>query len=236
MNCWCGAKSDGSTILGGRAEAYGALHGAKQPTVEDLVACSTNSAKAAKQAARATAAAAERLELNDDQLLGGGSAASEAAWAEDTDSASGLRALVTGRWLETEAATMVKEAGLECSVGQLLNALAEGQDAIDPAEAREFGVPTGGIKRTRKADDVIGPSGSATHTVATKLRLSLIGQLGVEKSCALLRVVTRHGRLHPGIAPKIEGPVVNSEKSENTPPDEWRRLIESDGKAASPFL
>jgi hypothetical protein len=58
----------------------------------------------------------------------------------------------------------------------------------------------------------------------------------VRQAGAVLRLATRHGRLHPGIAPKVAGPVVNSEAWELTPPDELRRMLESDGRATSPYL
>ena len=74
------------------------------------------------------------------------------------------------------------------------------------------------------------------HTVATKLRLTTISQIGVTATCAVLRITTRHGRLCPGLAPKIEGPTVNSEKSESTPPAEMARMMNSEGKAESPYL
>lgn len=43
--------------------------------------------------------------------------------------------------------------------------------------------------------------------------------IGQELACAVMRVTTRHGRLYPGLAPKIEGPVVNSEAGDITPAD-----------------
>ena len=78
--------------------------------------------------------------------------------------------------------------------------------------------------------------GSPGHNVATKLRLDLITDLGVECTCALLRVVTRHGRLHPGIAPKVEGPIVNSEASDYTPKDELKRMLEERWEGAVAVL
>ena len=78
--------------------------------------------------------------------------------------------------------------------------------------------------------------GSPGHNLASTLRLDLIADLGVACTCALLRLVTRHGRLHPGMAPKVEGPSVNSEAWEHTPPEELRRMLESDGRARSPYL
>ena len=49
--------------------------------------------------------------------------------------------------------------------------------------------------------------------------------------------MTRHGRLYPGTAPNIEGPTVNSEKSEMTSPADLAQLFSPDGAVPdSPFL
>ena len=205
---------------------------------------SRTSAKGARRREKALAAAVTKMEVEDDHLLSGRhSEMLDGGWAEDTDSASGLRALITGRWLETEAAKAVAEGGITCSAGELLNAMAAGEDALSEEELAENGLKAdvgqmrvAGLVRARQTGDTIGSCGSPSHNAATKLRLTLISDLGVEKACALLRVVTRHARLHPGIAPRVEGPVVNSEAWQETPPDEWRRLVESDGKVSSPYL
>ena len=67
--------------------------------------------------------------------------------------------------------------------------------------------------------------GSASHNLATKLRLEPLGELGAQTACALLRAVVRGGRLHPGLAPEIRGPTVNTEKGERTPLHEVRELL-----------
>ena len=38
--------------------------------------------------------------------------------------------------------------------------------------------------------------------------------LGIQRCNALLRCMTRGGRLHPGMAPMVHGPIVNSEHGE----------------------
>eukprot|EP00966_Prymnesium_polylepis_P317613 7337819-Prymnesium_polylepis.1 len=70
------------------------------------------------------------------------------------------------------------------------------------------------------------------------MRLELLVQFGEKKTNALLRLATRHGRLHPGLAPQLDGPVVNSEGGEFTPPDELARMMASGdpSKSKSPFL
>ena len=240
VNCWCGAKPDGSTILGGRAKAYRgeAQTTIEKPTATDVLSCSCASAAASAKAARASPAAVVRMETKDDELLGGSSRSG--VWAEDTHSVSGLRALVTGRWLETEAAKRIADAGLACSVGQLLNAMADGEDALSEeqaaAELGAHGYGVGSALTRRLPNSAVGPLGSPGHTVATRLRIDLVAEMGIERACALLRVVTRHGRLHPGLAPRIDGPLVNSEACQYTSNEEWRRMLESDGQAPSPFL
>ena len=58
------------------------------------------------------------------------------------------------------------------------------------------------------------------HTAATKLRLDMLAPLGGKATSALLRSLTRHGRLHPGIAPRIGHDMVNSEKGGFSPQDQ----------------
>ena len=63
---------------------------------------------------------------------------------------------------------------------------------------------------------------------------------------ALLRLMTRHGRLHPGLAPPVEGPIISAEAGQQTPPEEianMRRVVAAEGSGpgeatgmASPFL
>ena len=64
--------------------------------------------------------------------------------------------------------------------------------------------------------------------------------LGADRSNALLRLMTRDGRLHPGLAPVVSGPVVNSEAGHHTPPDELKRMHAIAAGASipggSPFL
>lgn len=270
INCWCGAKPDGTTILGGRAAAYSkAADGPggtplSTPSVEQLMKCSAASAAAAA-AGRKSRTAALATEVADEQLMSSGpsgtltgsagqpdasaarraaraaragagaavgSRAREAAdkssvWAEDREPTAGLKTFFTGRWLETDAkARLEGVADVRCSAGELLTAMAHGEDAIDTRTGTTLLRP----------GRVIGSPGSPSHTLATKLRIDLVALLGVERACALLRLVTRHGRLHPGIAPKVEGPTVNSEKGGITPLEEVRRMIESDGRVQSPFL
>ena len=72
------------------------------------------------------------------------------------------------------------------------------------------------------------------HTEAVKLRLDLMAQVGSRAACVVLRMATRHGRLHPGLAAPIRGPVVNSEKDGLTPPDELERMLCA--PESSPYL
>ena len=206
------------------------------------------------------AAAAERRDAKDDLVLGGGletthrverrgspggctgssdgrshadgtdgtrasATKSRPLWAEEVDPATGLRHLVAGRWLETEVRARLDAEGLTAplggsqAAGRFLNAMAAGEDCVEA-----------GGRCT------IGSVGSATHNMATKLRLDLMASVGADAACSLLRAITRGGRLHPGIAPSINGPIVNSEAAQYTPPDELQRMLASEGKASSPYL
>jgi len=206
VNCWVGAKPDGSTLLGGRKHEMAAACDARpalssEQLVQRLLACSSTSARAQ--------APTDRSEARDDATL-------------DAGGSHGLACLLAARWLETEVAAALDES----EVGPFLNALAGGGDAEERA-----GHDTG---------TAIGPAGSPTYTLAAKVRLELLSSVGLKSTCALLRAMTRHGRLHPGIAPPVTGPVVNSEKAQSTPSEELHRLMTSDGvldgREDSPYL
>ena len=191
-----------------------------------------------------------------------GRVTASSAWAEEESAAAGLRSVLIGRWLEGEAARRVEEAGLGMSAGQLLNAMAAGEDYEDDEDDEDDEDEDEG---EGKGEAKPAPSGltadAAALKVAMKLRLALVDQLGVRATCALLRVLTRHGRLHPGLSPQVpaqrEAPaprglqaerqhqqspqpqwpcVVNSEACEQTPADELARMLESHGTALSPYL
>ena len=146
LNCWCGARADGSTILGGRARGYknaqesanaaGSDH-LGDARVEALIGCSSGcAAVAAADAAARSSAAKARREVKDEALLasalgsssgGGGDSNSGngeavALWAEEVDFAAGLHTLFTGRWLETEAAARLRAEGLDCTAAEVARA------------------------------------------------------------------------------------------------------------------
>ena len=84
--------------------------------------------------------------------------------------------------------------------GELLTDLAAGEDAAWPAASKPRRVARR-LRRTLAAllDDGAGGAGGAG---------------GARRAAALLRALTRNGRLHPGLAPAVEGPVVASESGE----------------------
>lgn len=233
LNFWVGAKPDGSQLVGARAKDWGYN---PNISVEALVACSKASAAAAAAAAgsREKALAQER---EDEALV-------------SASTSLGLRGLVTARWLETEATVFLggavekKDHAHGLKVGAFLNALADGADSEEYEQLMIRRGGGGGAEarkaaraRARQYLAVMGPPGSETHTIATKLRLTMMSQVGPDATCAVMRLATRHGRLSPGLAPKIEGPVVNSEKSDQTPIPELNRIMQSGGKGIeSPFL
>ena len=62
------------------------------------------------------------------------------------------------------------------------------------------------------------------------MRKELMSFLGGRTTNALLRAMTRDGRLYPGTHPKVEGPVVNADHGEDfTPADELARMLEGNG-------
>jgi len=221
LNTWVGAKPDGSTILGGRVDAFqakqDALSRSARPTIEDVVKCTHAAAATAARLSRLSrkqASASEAMALAPTSPT---SPISAAEIADDRlfadDDANGLHSLITARWVEEEGARYLRDAGIATTaeeitakLGQFLNAMAAGDDDCEKLQGR-------GVR----PDAPIGLPGSPTHNAATKLRLDLIASLGGETTSALLRSLTRHGRLYPGIAPTIEGEVVNSEKGGFTP-------------------
>jgi hypothetical protein len=78
-------------------------------------------------------------------------------------------------------------------------------------------------------EDVGWPTGSRARNVADRMRAELSGVLGGGAAVrTLLRLMTRDGRLHPGMAPPVEGPVVSAEPRRGdlriTPPEQMERL------------
>lgn len=187
------------SFLGGRAQLMESIHqamGPGEPTVEALLACSNSSAAAATVAVSTSIGAA--VEEADEEHL-------------TTDAIRGLQALLMVRYVENRVCQELGASG----VGPFLNALAAGADAGTPPAAPP-----------RKGTPPLAARGSATYFLATTLRCALLSQFGVDGTCALLRAMTRHGRLHPG-PPEVGGAdeVVNSEAKQVTPPDQVARML-----------
>jgi hypothetical protein len=73
------------------------------------------------------------------------------------------------------------------------------------------------------------PVGSHARNVADRMRAELSGVLGGGGAVrTMLRLMTRDGRLYPGMAPPVEGPVVSAEPRRGdlrtTPPDQMELL------------
>ena len=111
----------------------------------------------------------------------------------------GLVCMQMGGFLEKEAIRMF---GGEVAAGHFLTALALGVDTTWPAE-------------------------SAEARTATQMRSHLIMVLGVARANALLRLMTRHGRLHPGLAPKLGGAVVGTDEHNFSSVGELRQWVKS---------
>ena len=68
--------------------------------------------------------------------------------------------------------------------------------------------------------------GDPAKVRAYRLRQELMSFLGgAQTANALLRSISRDGRLHPGLAPKVSGRIVNSEKNQMTPRQEADQLF-----------
>jgi hypothetical protein len=206
-----------------------------EPPLEELLRCATASAIAADAAATLTPDELALAEAEDERLIGVRGLAFSSTTVEH---AMGLQTLLAARWLEAKMAEAEKivggvgggdggEAGAgdgrgadaPQAVGRFLNALAAGGDAAGSPLGEHGHIPV-------QAAAVIGSMGSPTYVLASTVRYQLLRQLGTAACCALLRVCTRHGRLHPG--PATVGSAketVNSEALEVTPPDEVARLL-----------
>eukprot|EP00966_Prymnesium_polylepis_P003553 81224-Prymnesium_polylepis.1 len=172
LNCWVGTQQ--------RAANLGATKIAVN--VGDGVARQMEAAARANAARRvATSIEAELracLRVSADGAAETTATAAEAADEALLESAAfGLWALLAVQHLETKVRAAV---GSMAAAGQLLNALAAGADMAPPD-----GSP-------------LGAHGSPTHLAAMQLRVSLVQQFGAAGAAALLRMCTRHGRLHPG--------------------------------------
>jgi hypothetical protein len=102
-----------------------------------------------------------------------------------TDEAISVRCLLAGRHVEGCTKELLGD-----DAGDFLNSLARGEDV---------GWST---------DSTI-----ARHAASTRGELISLLE-GVDRANALLRAMTWHGRLHPGLAPPVKGEIVNSERGE----------------------
>ena len=116
------------------------------------------------------------------------------------DVAGAVRCLHAARMAES-AATIV--CGSADNGGRFLNALAARTDL-----------------------DGKSPFSGAATSFAAKLRQEMTAAVGnAAASQALLRQMTRDGRLSPGMAPTVAGPVVLSENGDLTPEADVKRLF-----------
>ena len=203
LNLWCGTATHAvklgsgsilqSTVLGGRARD---MEEEQQRTgvaltIEAVVASSDASA------ARAASPPVDRMataaaEAADEALIG-------------CTPTLGLAHLFAAQWLENKAAAALGVA----DAAPFLNAFADGADAKQP--------PTTTTTTMRPPPQPI--ASRAALALAIELRATLVSQFGVDGACALLRAVTRHGRLHPGLAPPDDPEMINSEAKQVTPLD-----------------
>jgi hypothetical protein len=84
------------------------------------------------------------------------------------------------------------------------------------------------------------PAASPLREAAQTIRSQLHAVLGADRANVLLRLLTRDGRLHPGLAPPVSGPVVDAEAGQHTSREERERMRAIAAGAAvkggSPFL
>lgn len=133
----------------------------------------------------------EEREERDSPSVGAAAAAALEALSERVGTAEALRCIHASRMAES-AATLV--CGSERLGGRLLAALARGDDGGWP------------------------PAADGAREFAGRLRAevgeALDGVLSEGGADALFALITMGGRLHPGLAPEVSGPVVSSERGD----------------------
>ena len=89
---------------------------------------------------------------------------------------------------------------------------------VESAAKSIFGERSGAfITAMGVSEDASWPHESKARSVAERLRAELTGVLGgVGAVHTLLRLMTRDGRLFPGLAPAVDGPVVSAEPRRGT--------------------
>jgi len=197
INFWVGGTAeDKRTGAYDRAEQVRAARGeAAMPSGEAVAACAADAA--ATHRARSKAAEAVRSA----RAAGSGLDAAEL----EVEGDGGLLSLLLAMRIEVVAAAHFK--GLEKG-GPLIAALAAGGDAgVGAGDAWPLDTP-----------DAIA--------LATGIRRQALALLRCPKKVnALLRSMSHDGRLFPGLAPKVHGPTVNSEKGGVTPQEDVRKLM-----------
>lgn len=220
LNFWGGRKGTGDF----KKELWRAA--SRLPDASVVAAAALDAAAAAAAAARASAA---RDGGEDARLL-----------EEGADDALAIRAYLASRHLEGSCTALLGE-----EAGRFLTALAAGEDASwDSSEGVKGrhanrvraeliallsaeGDGRGGFEYGEAgASSTLDSGRQATFDDGCRTQLSL----GVRRANALLRAMTRDGRLHPGLAPPVTGEVISSEEGQLTPAGEYARLVcDSDG-------
>jgi hypothetical protein len=116
--------------------------------------------------------------------------------------------------------------GSEEMAGQFLNALASGSDSqwpVETAPVESVPAPWHGL-RPPSVRPVLSQAGSRPRSQAEQVRSHFVSMLGAPRANALLRAITRGGRMHPGLAPRIRGTVVGTEETQVTPAEKVREV------------
>ena len=164
----------------------------------------------------AAAKAAEELvvvddddeEEDDDTLLG-------------ADEALGILSYLSSRHMEGSTTALLGEE----AVGPFLEALAKGDDAMWSDEEPPGAWGDRGVRHAKRVrSELISLLGREDEDDGGGDWVSI----GTRRCNALLRVMTRHGRLLPGrLSPKVHGKVVNSENGDLNNEEEYVRTVGS---------
>lgn len=135
--------------------------------------------------------------------------AADEALIVETAPARGLMSLIIARYLESKMEGSLKSAS---AAAGFLTAMALGADSLAPSPAPPMRFP----------------QGSPMQALAVNTRCTLYALFGAHATGALLRAITRHGRLVPG-PPQVgeASEVVNSEARQVTPPELVERMLAS---------
>ena len=170
-------------------------------------------------------------QLPSDETVAAAEAAAAASAAAASAASATVMAATTTVEIEARVAAKAADAELEallCDEGQAVRALLAARHVEGCTQEWLGTAAAAGEFLTKLASGHVASwaEGSAARRHATRTRAELIALLGsASLANALLRAMTRDGRLHPGLAPSVGERVVNSEAGQISPLEEYHEAL-----------